>query len=318
MQTLGVRSVVGSVVATLGLIAAAAGCGGPGSREASTSSTGTTATSPHLASGGANVENTLSTNLGIAAGNLHLGTVRDAHDDPNLVTHEQEIHAAGLQPLIIMFGCSVDDPGTRLGDNEALSRLMHVIFGNAGVWWELGNENDLQCRLTAAQYTAMWNGQVPALKLLYPQDHFGGPVNFQSNPSYTAYFVQNASPRPDFISWHEYTCSSASGKGYCLQHIANWTTHISRTRRDIAAKRLTTPPIFITEYNYAPDGGVCTDTMHTDPAFMSQWTTVALQTLARNGVAESYQFNTASCLPLEKADGALTAQGQAFANFWSA
>jgi hypothetical protein len=35
-------------------------------------------------------------------------------------------------------------------------------------------------------------------------------------------------------------------------------------------------------------------------------------------VAESYQFNVANCLPLEKADGALTPQGEAFANFWSA
>jgi hypothetical protein len=271
---------------------------------------------PKPGRGGANLDHTLKVNLRTARSLLHVGSVRFAHNDPNLVGDAQAVHAAGLQPIIVLNGCSVSDPTTRLTDNEALLNQMHQIFGAASIWWELGNENDLQCGLSAAQYTPMWNGEIPVLKPMFPQDLFGGPVNFQSNPAYIAYFVQNATPKPDFISWHEYTCGSTSSPSYCVQHITTWTAHISTTRRDIAAVGLRAPPIFITEYNYAPDGGVCTDATHNNATFMTQWTTTALQTLAQNNVAESYQFDTANCLPLETPTGSLTTQGQVFANFW--
>lgn len=49
------------------------------------------------------------------------------------------------------------------------------------------------------------------------------------------------------------------------------------------------------------------DNKHNDPAFMRQWTTRALQTLAANHVFASYHFNVSNATPLIG-----SAQGQAF------
>src|ERR1700730_11562569 len=266
--------------------------------------------------GGTNLDPNLRGNLGSARSLLHVSSVRFAHNDPNLVSDARAVHAAGLQPIVIMTGCSVSDPTVRLTANKTLLKQMHQVFGAASIWWELGNENDLQCGLSATQYTTMWNRGISALRLMFPQDRFGGPVNFQANPTYIAYFVRHATPKPDFISWHEYTCASTHRANNCIRNVATWTTHVRTTRQDIAAVGLRAPPIYITEYNYAPDGRVCADAMHNDPTFITQWTTTALRTLAGNNVAESYQFDTANCLPLETPSGSLTPQGRVFATFW--
>jgi len=219
---------------------------------------------------------------------LHLRTVRDAHDDPDLASHLEQMEAAGIQPLIVMYGCSVSD-AHRLADNRFLLQRVHRIFGDASIWWELGNENDIQCGLTARQYTAMWNGEIPALRNIYPHD---------------------------FISWHEYTCSSADSARTCIDNVARWPAHIATTRQRISAEGLSAPPVFITEWNYAPDGGVASDGKHGNATFMNQWTTMALRTLAENDVAESYQFDTSGVLPLVDSRGTATAQGVAFSGFW--
>ena len=272
--------------------------------------------SPSVVHGaGANIDVNLSSNLAAAMTTLHLRTVRDAHDDPDLASHLEQMEAAGIQPLIVMYGCSVSD-AHRLADNRFLLQRVHRIFGDASIWWELGNENDLQCGLTARQYTAMWNGEIPALRNMYPHDWFGGPVTFQANPSFIAYFVAHASPGPDFISWHEYTCSSADSARTCIDNVARWPAHIATTRQRISAEGLSAPPVFITEWNYAPDGGVASDGKHGNATFMNQWTTMALRTLAENDVAESYQFDTSGVLPLVDSRGTATAQGVAFSGFW--
>ncbi len=311
----------GAVVAIAATCAGilAGGCGGPPSGAKTLRPPAPTRTpppEPPRFEAGANIDGTLSANLSSAVAALHLLTARDAHDDPNLVSNVRQMHAAGVQPLIVLYGCSVTDPATRLMDNRALLLRIHQIVGNAQVWWELGNENDLQCGLTAGQYSAMWNGQIPSLHALFPGDWFGGPVTFQANASYAAYFVRHASPRPDFISWHEYTCSSADPASTCVANIAQWTTHIVATRDAIEAEGLTPPPVFITEWNYAADAGVATDDKHDNTAFITGWTAAALQTLVKNGVWANYQFDTSNALPLVGRSGSPTPQGGVFAGFW--
>ncbi len=243
-----------------------------------------------------------------AVARLHIQTIRMG-DGPHFVSNLQAIKNMGLAPLVIIHGCGVADPIQRATVDTNMVKTAQQIFGgaNARVYYELGNENDLQCGLSASAYTNMWNTLIPSLKPLAPNSWFGGPVNFQRNPPYVAYFVHNATPKPDFVSWHEYTCGSGSPDSYCLQHIDNWTTHITDTNNAITANGDPVPPIMITEWNYAPDSGVMNDNKHNDPVFMSQWTTKALQTLAANHVFASYHFNVSSATPLI---GGI--QGQAF------
>jgi hypothetical protein len=211
----------------------------------------------------------------------------------------QMIKNLGLTPLIILRGCGVTDPVQRLSQNIGMIQTAQSIFGaNTKLYYEFANENDLQCNYTSAQYTQMWNAEVPQLKNLAPSSWFIGPVNFQYNPPFVASFMHNAVPKPDAISWHEYTCKSTSPASACIANIASWTTHIAKTRAAIQANGDTVPPIMITEWNYSPDSGTITDNKHNDAAFMTQWTTMALQTLAANHIFASYQFDVSNVTPL--------------------
>lgn len=53
----------------------------------------------------------------------------------------------GLAPLVIIHGCGVADPIQRVTVDMTMVKTAQHIFGgaNARVYYELGNENDLQC-----------------------------------------------------------------------------------------------------------------------------------------------------------------------------
>jgi hypothetical protein len=255
---------------------------------------------------GANLDPLLAANL-IAAKQLGLTTVRfpdDEHFSANLAL----VKAAGLQPLIILHGSGIANPTERLASDIRLVSAAQQTFGtDFRVFYEIGNENDLESGLNATDYVAMWNVLVPRLKQLAPDSWFGGPVNYQANAAYAATLVHLASPKPDFVSWHEYTCPSSDPAATCIAHIHNWTTHVAQVINAIQANNDQIPPLMVTEWNYAPDGAVAHDDKHQVSAFMSAWTTTALQTLIASNVFGSYQFNVSNSTPLLG-----TAQGQAF------
>ena len=246
---------------------------------------------------GVNLKPVTATGLQVVS-SLGATTVRLATDQATL-EQLSLIKAAGLRPLVILRGCSVSDPTQRLADNKSIVKLVESVFGSGyQAWFELGNESDLECGLTSAEYVQMWKQSVPELKALAPNAWFGGPVNYQANPAYIANFVHSASPKPSFVSWHSYTCPSSASDAVCYQGILNWNTQISQTRQAIQANGDAVPPIIISEWNYAPDGGVTIDNKHDNAAFMRQWTQLALLTLMANGVYSSDQFDVYGVMPL--------------------
>ncbi|HZU02505.1 MAG TPA: hypothetical protein VFA10_22750, partial [Ktedonobacteraceae bacterium] len=154
----------------------------------------------------------------------------------------KQIQALHLVPLLILhYGTA------QVSADKALIQMMNSVFGNQTVYYEYGNEMDLQ-GVDATAYTASWNTVISQFQSLSPTGKFIGPANYQANPSYVGYFVQHANPQPFGVSWHEYTCNSQQTDQYCLSHIDNWTTHIQATRQAMG-KSL---PILITEYNWNP------------------------------------------------------------------
>jgi hypothetical protein len=244
---------------------------------------------------------------------IRVGDTSGGNPPPAFYSKIQSIKDMGLVPLIILHAGGIVNPGQRLTIDINMVSKIQQIFGSpkARVYYELGNENDLNPGMNASSYTAMWNELIPMLKPLAPHSWFGGPVNFQQNPSYIAYFVHNAHPRPDFISWHEYTCGPGSSASYCIRQIDNWATHIGNTRRAIAANGDPVPPVMITEWNYSPLG-ISSDGKRSDSVFLAQWTTEALQTLVANNVFAAYQFNVEGVSGLVDSTNNPTAQGQAF------
>lgn len=227
---------------------------------------------------------------------------------PSQVTFRaaQAIKEIGASPLVILHG-AIDQSALR--DDQQIISIFNQVFGKSRVYYELGNENDLQ-GVSADRYTAAWNDLIPPLRQQALNAQFIGPVNFQFNNDYLASFLRQARPRPDLISWHEYTCDVSHPKSECLAQIGNWTGHIQKARATMQHILNTTLPIMITEWNYSPNA-TANDGKSSDYNFMSTWTREALETLAANRVFASMQYAcTETSLPLLDRNNELTTQGK--------
>jgi hypothetical protein len=219
----------------------------------------------------------------------------------------QAIKSIGAFALVILRG-AVDN--TVLADDTRLINDMNSVFGNAPVYYEYGNEEDL-LGVDANRYTSSWNAIVPQLKHIALNGQFIGPVNYHYDRAYLSTFLQHADPRPDEISWHEYSCDDSWSNALCIAGIDHWTDDINDARRVMTATTGKALPIMITEWNYAPNARQ-NDGKINDASFMSTWTTKALETLAANHIFASMQYAcTNSVYALIRDDGTLTAQGVA-------
>ena len=227
----------------------------------------------------------------------------------------QTIKSIGAVPLVVLSGAQRSNA---LSIDMQMIQSMNSIFGNTLVYYEFGNEDDLQ-GVPISTYTDAWNSIVPQLRHLAQHGAFIGPVSYQYNHDNLTTFLQHAMPRPDAISWHEYTCSYKDTPDYCLSHIDHWTNHITDARIVMQTTVQTQLPIMITEWNYAADqstqsnGMPISDGKYDNQAFMTSWMTKALQTLAANRVFASMQYScTNTAIPLVDASNALTTQGNVF------
>src|ERR1700730_8487649 len=234
--------------------------------------------------------------------------VRSSLTEATEIKAAQAIRSLGAVPLVVLRGAV--DP-TVLADNSRIVNDMNTIFGNSVVYYEYGNEEDL-LGVDVNGYTASWNAVVPHLKRIALQGQFVGPVNFQYDRTYLTTFLQNANPRPNEVSWHEYTCDDSWASSICISHIANWSNHFADARSAMQSVIGTALPIMITEWNYAPNA-VPNDGKNNDSAFLSTWTANALQTLAANGIFASMQYSvTNTAIPMISSSGSATAQGTSF------
>jgi len=198
------------------------------------------------------------------------------------------------------------------------------VFGNRLVYYEFGNEDDYN-GLPIERYTQGWNTLIPQFKRLAHNGKFIGPVSYQYDHGNLTTFLQGAKPRPDAISWHEYTCSYKDQAADCMAHLSRWAVHISDARAVMQTTLGTTLPIMITEWNYAADqstqsnGQPFADAKYDNASFMTAWTSEALHILAANGVLASMQYSvTNTALSLITYNNTLTAQGTAFQSLYQA
>lgn len=239
---------------------------------------------------------------------------RDAFTDAQDIQALSAIKNTGAAPLVIVHGACVSDPYTI--DNHWLS-LVAQLFTTGSVYVEYGNEEDLSCNggagINATAYQASWNVVVAQLKTNYPSYSFIGPVTYQSDPTYIATFVNGANPQPDYISWHEYVCSSSDSDSYCLSHINNWATHIANTNSAVQSAIGHTIPIMITEWNLDHSR----DRRYSNQSFIQQWTTTALNewsSLTSSGLYAAFNYTCESHPAFQLIDSSdnFTYQGAVF------
>jgi hypothetical protein len=246
--------------------------------------------------------------------------IRSGVSEATEIQAAQAIKSMGAIPLIILHGLLVADP---LTVDMQVVKDMNTVFGTSTVYYEFGNEEDLN-GIPMLRYAQAWSEIIPQLKSIALNAHFIGPVSYKYDRGNLRTFLQHAQPRPDEISWHEYDCVSQSGQDACLAGIDTWTDHIKDARQTMQQTIGTTLPIMITEWNYAPDlnvlpNGIVTnnDSKHDNAAFMTAWTTKALKTLAANHVFASMQYAaTNTPLPLIDINNAITPQGAVFQSLY--
>lgn len=236
--------------------------------------------------------------------------VRDTLSDTVEIQAAQIIKGLGAVPLLVLHG---PQDSTALAANLRIIHDMNLVFGNQTVYYEFGNEADLQ-GISVDGYLSAWNAQVPQFKQAALHGQFIGPVNYHYDHNYLSTFLQNAKPLPDDISWHEYTCDDAQPNAICIAHIADWTAHITDARALMTQQLGSALPIMITEWNYAPNA-VPNDGKNNDSNFMQTWTTQALQTLSANRVFASMQYScTNTAISLVNDANQFTMQGATFQN----
>lgn len=247
---------------------------------------------------------------------------RQSNSDAVNLAAAQAIKNIGASALVSLRGAQSSSVSQVMFDDTRMINVMNQVFGNSTVYYEFGNEDDLN-GVKVADYTARWNALVPQLKKLAPNGVFIGPVNYQYDPTYLTAFLQDANPRPDAISWHEYTCSYQWDATRCLTNIDHWTTHINGVRQVMQTTLGTELPMMITEWNYAPNqliqanGLPFTDGKYNNQAFMSEWTAKALQTLITNHIFASMQYSvTNTAIPMISSANAITPQGVTFQSIY--
>jgi len=220
------------------------------------------------------------------------------------------IRDIGAQPMVIVQGATDENA---LADDVHELQLVASVFGADTVDVEYGNEEDV-AGVDAVRYTQSWNAVVPTLTSQHPTYKFVGPVNFQWNPPYIAYFVAHAKPAPNYVSWHEYVCDPSASSDYCTQHIARWAVHVAETNAAERGAIGHTVPFFISEWNM--DGSA--DPRYSDPMMIGPWTARAIAELESqipHGLAGAMQYCADSHgdgFQLIDADDHLTPQGRAF------
>ncbi len=205
----------------------------------------------------------------------------------------QAIKEIGAVPLIVMNGPEFKDGPLLESDMKTLSLLVPV-FGNEPVYFEFGNESDLN-GVKVEQYVAAWNTVIPSLKKSFPTARFIAPDNYQFTRRYLKTFLQQAQPRPDGISWHEYTCSVNWTADFCLSLLNTWPIHFAQARAAMREAIGTELPIWISEWNYSSDQQLTNnkpveDGKYNNATFIHTWTTKAMELLQANRIFASLQY----------------------------
>jgi hypothetical protein len=222
------------------------------------------------------------------------------------------IKSIGATPLIILE--APEHQASALSDDQQIIADMNNIFGPGIVYYEYDNEPDMDGSGTdPTWYINSWNKNIPVLQKLMKNGCLVGPDTYFANYGYIQGFLSQARPLPTYISWHEYTCDASWDASICISHLDHWTVHISKIRAIMESTIHTLLPIIISEWNYTPARNVVGDGKHDNAAFMTTWTTKALQVLAANNIYATMQYAaTGTEIPLIDANNNITPQGAVF------
>jgi hypothetical protein len=211
------------------------------------------------------------------------------------------VRSAGV--TVIRTPLSVSDALARVSAVEAAgAKCLGIIsppdalqvvqmLGNRCVMYEWMNEPDNN-NLTADQYAASWNQNIPALRAANAQAMFIGPVVASPNVAYIQQFLtlaKQAGNIPDAVSFHMYPCTNQTIAS-CPAHIASYGQDTSQVQATVSAVLGYSLPLAVTEWNYSWKAN---QTPQNDP-FIKTFTSLSLDAMAQAGISMAMQYDLAS------------------------
>ncbi|HEV7129367.1 MAG TPA: GDSL-type esterase/lipase family protein [Ktedonobacterales bacterium] len=211
--------------------------------------------------------------------------IPDQASDATIDTRMATIERIGAQCLAVI---------TNIQDATFNQHLVRAL-GNRCALYEFGNEPDLN-GIASADYLRAWNTTIPLLRHINPRARFIGPVTStdQGANGYLLDFlrgVKSSGVLPDAVSFHWYPCDHDT-ESACLAKASSYETvarGVRQTVRQVLGKDL---PVGITEWNYDP--GNPPPAYGESADFITRFTSAAIQSMARAGVAFACQFDAAS------------------------
>ncbi|HET9110572.1 MAG TPA: hypothetical protein VFN78_07095 [Ktedonobacterales bacterium] len=171
--------------------------------------------------------------------------------------------------------------------------------------YEFMNEPDAEGVQSAAYVTA-WKSEIPKLRALDPGAKFGGPADYNYQGSQCTYSADGTSEcfmqkvmqgmvasgvLPDFITFHWYPCWQDNASS-CLAKASSYATVTDTVKGWVQQYFHKSIPVGITEWNADPSAPMPSYTK--DAAWMSQFTTKALQAMQSAGLSFANQFDLAN------------------------
>jgi hypothetical protein len=189
----------------------------------------------------------------------------------------------------------------------AYDEHMVTLFKGKCSYYEFMNEPDDE-QVPIDTYIAEWASEIPRLRAIDPRAKFGGPAaaapqysQCTYGPSETVCYLQKvlqgmarSSVQPDFVTFHWYPCYNDSADA-CLAKAGTYGAQVTMVRDWLtqyfgsAGARI---PVGVTEWNADPSAPMPPYTQ--DPCWIEQFTTTAIESMARAGASFANQFDLAS------------------------
>jgi len=159
--------------------------------------------------------------------------------------------------------------------------------------YEFGNEPDNPGNpdaMSASAYANLWNIIIPTLRQIAPQAKFFGPAVAYPDTAYISTFLQATQANaPDGVTFHMYPCTDVDAQTCLSQSVNTYASSAQKVRDTVMQVLGRTLPIGVTEWNDNWKDQAKPE--ESDPNFMSQFTTLSLQSLMQGQVAFANQYS---------------------------
>lgn len=198
-----------------------------------------------------------------------------------------KIEGVNAEPLVILP--SISNP----------SSCKHIVnlFKGRVRYYEFGNEPSLWLQLSAQEYTEIWNEVIPVLKQIDSAIKIGGPAFYShgcydEGEAYIRTFLQEANPKPDFVSWHMYFGDVNTSDQEILDKASQTSECIDDVENNVIVPTLGhSLPIIITEWNWNPNPDLQGDNRDLDKQFITNFTSIMIEEFKSNNyLLMAHQF----------------------------